>query len=171
MKAMKALSTKTLKLAFLAATAGVAASAAEAAPTTSPAAPTYVATAVAPAPSDAEPELAAVKTAGLAAFFVGALALGARLIGKRRMDAAVAFVRPYVSRAVQAVDKTIKSARRAVAAPIRAGLLALGLVVFALTGIDVFNIEWTVGLALGAVLVLAALARPLRLKPSRRRSG
>lgn len=175
MGAMKSLSTKSLKLAFLAATAGVVASAADAAPAASPAAPTYAEAVITPAPSNTAPETtavaAAVKTAGLAALFAGAVAFAVRLIGRKRIDAAAAFVGPHVARVVHAATETVRSAGRAVAAPIRATLITLGLLVFALTGIDILNIEWTAGIVVGACLVLAAFARPLRLNPLRRRSG
>ncbi len=121
---MKPLSIKALKLTLLAATAGVFASAAHAAaPETAPTAPPIiVASEAPPAHASDEPQInvsPAAKAAGFAALLAGALALGIRLIGRKRLEAAIAFARPLAEKALAGPAKVIKAVGASMAAPFR----------------------------------------------------
>lgn len=160
---------RALRLGLLAASASVIASAAHAAESAPASAPTYVVSAMeAPpaAPQDDVREAApgVVKAFGFAARFAGVLALGIRLIGRKRLEAAAAIVRPHVDRVAAAASAAARSVTHVAARPVRMAALAIGLGIFALTGIDVLNIEWAIGLALASLLTLFGAAGLWRMR-------
>lgn len=165
---MKNPTMRALKLGLLAASAGVLASAAHAAEAAPASAPTYAVSAMqAPAaPQDEAREAApgVVKAVGFAAVLAGVLALGVRLIGRKRVEAAAAFLRPHVDRVVAASSAAVRSVTRIAARPVRMVALAIGLGIFAVTGIDILNIEWTIGLALASLLTLFGAAGLWRMR-------
>lgn len=172
-------SRRTLKGAFLAASAlavmgGVSAHAAVAAPApVEIVAPLHHAGDEVKAPVEAQ----IIKKVGIAAFATAALAGLFHLIGARRLKAFAAAAGPAAAKTAAAVAKAPIAAARAVgraaASPFRFILLMGGLGVFALTGISVFDLEWTAGLALGAVMTALVVfgingaKRALALKPAK----
>ena len=115
-------------------------------------APTYVVAEVqadvAPTPSD---ETVASPAAPRLIFIGGLLAaLGAllRLIGpKKVVETVSAGVKVAASAAKGAAEATVKAVR----SPFRAVAIFGGVVVFALTGIAIFDLEWIAGIATGLV--------------------
>ncbi len=172
-------SRRTLKGAFLAASAlavmgGASAHAAAAAP-----APVEIVAPLDHAGDEAKAPAAAqiAQKAGLAALAAAALAGLFHLIGARRLKAFAAAAGPVAAKTAAAVAKAPAAAARAVgraaASPFRFLLLMGGLGVFALTGISVFDLEWTAGLALGAAMTALAFfgiggaRRALALRPAK----
>ena len=172
-------SRRTLKGAFLAASAlavmgGASAHAAVATP-----APVEIVAPLDHAGDEAKAPAAVqvAQKAGLAALATAALAGLFHLIGARRLKAFAAAAGPVAAKTAAAVVKVPVAAARAVgraaASPFRFILLMGGLGIFALTGISLFDLEWTAGLALGAVMTALAVfgingaKRALALKPAK----
>ncbi len=84
-----------------------------------------------------------------------ALAALARLIGFKKINAAIDAAAPVIGRAANAAVRASGSAVRAIAAaaasPFRFALLMGGLALVALTGVGFYDVEWAGGLAVGAV--------------------
>ena len=174
----KALKKKTLKkkAALLAAGSIAAASmavSAAAAPSLEPAPPAIVIEAPAPAdePAAGEAEDATAAKAAkwaLGGALVGALAGLARLMGLRRLTlqkaaralagATKTAARGAAATTGVAIKAAGRVAGRTLGAPLRwaAGLGALG--IFILTGVGLYDVEWVLGLAVGAGLALAGAA-------------
>lgn len=92
----------------------------------------------------------------IVAGFAGAIAGLARLIGFRKIAAGVKAAGPVVASAAKsaaaATGGAVKAAARAAASPFRFGLAIVGLAGFALAGIGFYDVEWTGGLVLGALI-------------------
>lgn len=154
--------SQSLKFALLAASAlvGAAGSAAHAAES-APAAPIHME--AAPTVGHAADEIGAreaaplLKHAGLAAAITGALAALYQLIGGSRVRAFFGKAGPVAAKAARTVAAApVKAARvvgRAAAAPFRFLLALLGLGLFALTGVGLYDVEWLGGLIAGAAVV------------------
>lgn len=162
---MNIFSLKSLKLTLLAASAGALIAAADASAAPGPHSPIEYAVVMTDAvpPIDTSPtelETAApislAKSTWFAAMLAAALAVGIKLIGKQRIDAAAAFARPFVEKAFGATAKVARALGSAALSPLRfaAALAAIGL--FSFTGIDLMNLEWLVGIVVGAVLIVFA---------------
>lgn len=153
---------KTLKGAFLAAAAVTVVGAASAHAAAVDAAPTEMVAPVDHAGDEAKASAPAEigRKVGIAALATAALAGLFHLVGGRRVKAFLDAAAPVAAKTAAAVAKAPAAAARAVgraaASPFRFILLMGGLGVFALTGISVFDIEWTAGLALGAIMTALA---------------
>jgi hypothetical protein len=125
---------------------------------------------------DAEKSQATHPVKGWVIYAAGAamLAAIARLIGFRRIKAATKAVGAAAGKAAQAGAKAAGDvgalAAKALASPLRLAMLAAGLVLIGLAGIDYYNLEWAAGLVFGALVSIAALrgARKVRRAPARR---
>jgi hypothetical protein len=125
---------------------------------------------------DAEKSQATHPVKGWVIYAAGAamLAAIARLIGFRRIKAATKAVGAAAGKAAQAGAKAAGDvgvlAAKALASPLRLAMLAAGLVLIGLAGIDYYNLEWAAGLVFGALMSIAALrgARKVRRAPARR---
>ena len=94
----------------------------------------------------------------LLAIAAGALAGLVKLIGLRRVAEAVAEGAAQTARvALSAASGAARVAGRTFASPLRFLAVLLGLALFALTGIGLFDIEWIGGLVSGAALTGAGL--------------
>jgi hypothetical protein len=94
----------------------------------------------------------------LLAVAAGSLAWLVKLIGARRVAAAVAEGAVRTARvAARAASGAVKVVGRTFASPLRFLAVMFGLALFALTGIGLFDIEWIGGLISGAVLTGAGL--------------
>jgi len=115
------------------------------------------------------------KRLGLIAVTGGLLAILIKLIGPRKVMRAVKKSAGQAAKvATAAVVGTAKVAGRVFRSPIRFLALTAGLVLFALTGIGFYDIEWIVGLMVGAGLAgvtafgmwkTRIALRPIRIKP------
>ncbi|GAB4517073.1 MAG: hypothetical protein Kow00133_01240 [Amphiplicatus sp.] len=168
---------RSLRAVMLAATA-LAVSAGASAHAGSTPAPTEAVALNAPATHD-EREAAApvsVTNVGLAAGLTATLAAIVRFLGARRLARALRRAGAATARTAAAVAKTpvrlAKGTARALGAPVRYALLAVGLGIFALAGVSALDIEWAAGLALGLaiglVLWLAAARMRKAFAPARR---
>lgn len=119
-----------------------------------------------------ESEAAAVpaiaKKVGLAAMATAALAAFYRLIGGERLKRWMGPAGPVVAGAARTVAAGAAKAAQAVGdtvkKPVRSLLLFAGLGIFALTGVNFLDIEWTAGLILGAATVAIAWAGERRMR-------
>lgn len=98
-----------------------------------------------------------LKHAGLAAAVTGALAALYRLIGGARVKAFFGKAGPATAKAARTVAaapvKVARAVGRAAASPFRFLLALLGLGLFALTGVGLYDVEWLGGLIAGAAVV------------------
>jgi hypothetical protein len=175
---------RSMKIALLAASALAASGAAVSQAALAPSAPTEIAAPLAPPVSHAMAEAVVqpslVKSVGLAALATAALAALYRLLGGEKAGRVLARAGEVGAKAAIAVARVpvsaAKVAARAVGAPLRGVLLFVGLAVFALTGVWLFDIEWAGGLAAGAAGVAlvwfgSARAGSALARISRRKSG
>ena len=117
----------------------------------------------------ADHDAAPARRAALIAVALGALGWLVKLLGPRKVLKAV---EKTAEATVKASATAAKSVARAVRSPLRALAWMAGLVLFALTGVGLYDIEWIGGLVAGAALAgvaafSAAKARgAFRLKPA-----
>lgn len=119
------------------------------------------------------------KRVGIAAAAVAALAGLARLIGFRRITAAAAATAALAGKAASAglavTASAAKTVAKAVASPFRFALMVTGLALFALTGVGFYDLEWEVGLIVGALFAALVILGAGRLRktlaPARVDSG
>lgn len=149
---------RTLLAASAIAAAGMAASA-HAAPAYEPA-PIEIAAPVAHAADEAKAEPAVIKKIGIAAGLTAGLAALVHLIGLKRVAGWLNKGAPVAAKAAQAMVAVpvaaAKAIGRAAVSPLRVVMLAVGLGVFSLTGLSLFDVEWAGGLAAGAAMVALA---------------
>jgi hypothetical protein len=116
------------------------------------------------------------KRLGLIAVAGGVLAVLIKLIGPRKVMRAVKKSAGQAAKvATAAAAGTAKAAGRVFRSPLRFLALTAGLVLFALTGIGLYDVEWIGGLIVGAALAGVAAygmwktrmaLRPIRIKSS-----
>jgi len=110
---------------------------------------------------------------GSAIYAAGAAALAAiaRLIGLRRIKAAAKAVGNAAGKAAragaQAAGEVGAVVSKALASPLRLAMLAAGLVMISLAGIDYYDLEWAAGLVFGGLVSLAAILGAQRARRSR----
>lgn len=172
--------SRALRRALLAASAAALAlsSSALAAPSPPLAAPTEFVAPATHAVEETQAKSSALEKVGLAAATAAALAALVHLIGVDRLFGWLRAAAPRAKRAAAAVVRApVEVARavgRAAASPLRFVIIAAGLGLFALTGLNLFDVEWAGGLVAGAALVAlfwAASFQGGRLLAAVRRRG
>ena len=148
-----------IKRHFLAAASAVAVATAPAAAAVIDTAPTQIVAAAAtdaPATADEPAALVTPKRMILGASAMAVLAALIKLTGFRAIQDTISAAAPVVAQAAKTAAKAPAAAARAVGktlkSPMRTAFMALGLAMFALTGVGLYDIEWLGGMAVGVAL-------------------